>query len=172
MVVRKTSAEGTEKVKEKPRKKKEKSAGQGIQSFFPKIDPNDRRTPEAAKVPADEDLETQETQSTSQPPPKRLISRKRKAPTLKVVEPPTFHPVRASIPDSSFLHHLKAREFVLRCNSPRIQILTNSRESIYSQTPCPRKTHCVPRRSMRYPLAISDKTSFRSIIQNNPSRFD
>lgn len=111
MVAKQSSAEGSEKPK---KKRKEKSVGQGIQSFFSKVDNTNgdrQQTPEAAKVPNEEDP----SEATSQPQPKPLISRKRKAPTLKVVEPPIFHPVRASIPDSSFLHHLKVREFVLRC---------------------------------------------------------
>lgn len=120
-MVKQTSSEDSEKTKAMSKekvKKKEKSAPQGIQSFFSKADANNDRqqTPEAAKVYGEEGPVPEEPQSNVlQPGVKPATSRKRKLPTLKVVEPPTFHPVRASIPDASFLHHLKVREFVLRC---------------------------------------------------------
>src|SRR5438477_12321781 len=119
-MVKRTSLEDAEKTKGMSKekvKKKEKSVRQGIQSFFSKVDANDDRqqTPEAAKVYSDEDPVPEEPQSKVLQQAKPATSRKRKLPTLKVVEPPTFHPVRASIHGDSFLRHLKVREFVLRC---------------------------------------------------------
>ena len=123
-MVKQTFSEDGEKTKDMSKekvKKKEKSVRQGIQSFFSKGDANGGRqqTPEAAKVHSDEDPVPEESQSkVLQQQAKPAPSRKRKLPTLNVVEPPTFHPVRASINDASFFHHLKVREFVLRCISP------------------------------------------------------
>jgi hypothetical protein len=63
------------------------------------------------------------------------------------VEPPTFHPVRAAIPETHFPNRLKIREFVLKCYPPREYPADRSRKGI-QEIACSRKTHQSPDRPL------------------------
>jgi hypothetical protein len=105
-------SKGTE---EKPVTYKGKSSAEnGIASFFKKSEV-DSVNPEAAKVP--DDVKAAEL-NIQQYKPKAVVGRNVRKPSLKVVDPPPFHAVRATTNDVGFLDRLKIREFVLKCTPP------------------------------------------------------
>jgi hypothetical protein len=118
----KDSTEDKEKVK-KPKKKKEKPPPavnqHGIASFFQKKpEGTDRRqvTPEAAKVP--EGVNFLSPLPPKPEPPRPQVFKPQKKVVVKVIDPPSFHPVRTTTTDpTTFFHHLKVREFLLQCTS-------------------------------------------------------
>lgn len=99
--------------KEKGQVEEKRSNATGIQSFFQRTDNGDRVTPEAAKIPPD--FVSFEDPTLNQVKVKPAVPRKVMTPVLKVVDPPPFHPVRATATDETFLDRLKVREFVLKC---------------------------------------------------------
>src|ERR1700737_3587976 len=117
--MRKGNADEIKDAKKKPRTKKNlPDSNLGIQNFFHKAEtPNGNRvTPEAAIIPSTENGTTEDPfRYIEQPKPKPASIRKPRKPTLKVVEPPPFSPVRATTTDAGFLDRLKIREFVLKC---------------------------------------------------------
>lgn len=101
----------------KARRKKERPAPSnqhGIASFFQKKteESHERRTPEAAKLP--ENFEIPEHILIAEIV-KPKAAKPQIKPPLKVVNPPTFLPVRTAANPTCFLHRLKVREFVLQC---------------------------------------------------------
>ena len=115
-----TSSEVKEKRKSTD-KKLSKYTESGIESFFQKAEVfEDRLTPEVAKIPDDEPMTKpgEKPPFQSDPKPKFATPRREKKSIIKVVDPPTFHPVRAMTSDQGFVQHLKVREFVLQCTLP------------------------------------------------------
>jgi hypothetical protein len=90
----------------------------GITSFFQKKAEtnNERRTPEAAKIPETFDIPEHIPRLPETVKPKPISPQRRKS--LRVVAPPPFLPIRTTTDTTGFLHRLKVREFVLQCIFP------------------------------------------------------
>jgi hypothetical protein len=123
---------GTKKDETKPKRRKNvilEGQNQGIQNFFHKTEtPNgDRLTPEAAILDDTENLAIQDPLRAIEQPKSKTAVRKPRKQTLKVVDPPEFHPVRATTTDVDFLDGLKIREFVLKCTTLKEQLTQQSK---------------------------------------------
>jgi len=105
----------TSGLKEKEQIKEKQQTETGIKSFFERPSNTDCVTSETARVPSS--FAPLEVPIVNKVKPKPTVPRIIKERPVKIVDPPPFHPIRATATDETFVDPLKIREFVLQCNS-------------------------------------------------------